>query len=111
MISCLFLGFLAFNGGSELAIVGEDHAVVVATAFVNTIIGGASGSITAVVLNYAIAWWRGEQKYWSLLQMINGGLAGMVAMCAGCNVFHQGNTWSNDLLVNFKISISLSALD
>ena len=88
----LFLGFLAFNGGSELAIVGDDHAVVVATAFVNTMLGGAAGSIVAVVLNYCVAWIKGEPKYWSLLQMINGGLIGMVAMCAGCNRLNQGFT-------------------
>jgi len=93
----LFLGFLAFNGGSEQAIVGGDHAVVVGAAFVNTMIGGASGSITAVVLNYCFAWLRGEQKYWYLLQMINGGLTGMVAMAAGCNVLHQGFAGNKDL--------------
>ena len=86
----LFLGFLAFNGGSELAIVGGDHAVVVAAAFVNTIIGGAAGAIFAVTINYVVAWIKGEPRYWSLLVTINGGLAGMVAMCAGCNVLHQG---------------------
>ena len=36
----LFLGFLAFNGGSELAIVGsEGHGHAVAKSFMNTIIG------------------------------------------------------------------------
>ena len=32
----------------------------------------------------------GETAYWSLLTCINGGLCGMVAMCAGCNVLNQG---------------------
>ena len=32
----------------------------------------------------------GETAYWSLLTCINGGLAGMVSMCAGCNVLSQG---------------------
>ena len=36
----LFLGFLAFNGGSELAIVGGGrHGHAVAKSFMNTIIG------------------------------------------------------------------------
>ena len=86
----LFLGFLAFNGGSELAIVGGDHAIVVAAAFVNTIIGGSAGAIFAVTITYVISWIKREPCYWSLLVIINGGLAGMVAMCAGCNVLHQG---------------------
>lgn len=87
----LFLGFLAFNGGSELAIVGYAGAgQAVAESFMNTIIGGAAGAIFAIACNYIYALVLGETAYWSLLTCINGGLAGMVAMCAGCNVLHQG---------------------
>lgn len=80
----LFFGFLAFNGGSQAAIANEGDANAVALAIVNTVLGGAAGALTAMLikrLGFA-------DKYWSLLFTINGGLTGMVAMCAGCNVVH-----------------------
>lgn len=88
----LFLGFLAFNGGSELAIVGYAGAgQAVAMSFMNTVLGGAAGAIFAIGCNYIFAVTQKDSpRYWSLLTCINGGLAGMVAMCAGCNVLHQG---------------------
>lgn len=53
----LFLGFLAFNGGSELAIVGGDgnHGQAVAVSFMNTVIGGAAGAMFSIILNYVAA--------------------------------------------------------
>merc|ERR1712048_999938 len=118
----LFLGFLAFNGGSELAIVGsEGHGQAVAVSFMNTILGGASGSLFAIVLNYVYNLVRGETAYWSLLTCINGGLAGMVSMCAGCNVLSQGAAfgiggmagitlwWTSLLLKKFGVDDPLDA--
>ena len=65
----LFLGFLAFNGGSELQIVGgAGHGAAVAVSFMNTIIGGAAGSILAVGLNYLHAIIRGKSVLGMLKQ-------------------------------------------
>lgn len=136
----LFLGFLAFNGGSELAIVGEKgHGQAVAMSFMNTIIGGAGGSVFALGLKYGVAIVKGflnfflyflnifqiiclgETPYWSLLTCINGGLAGMVAMCAGCNNLHPAAAlglgaiagvtvwWISLILERFKIDDPLDA--
>ena len=35
----------------------------------------------------------GETPYWSLLTCINGGLAGMVGLCAGCNNLNPGGAF------------------
>ncbi|XP_039274612.2 putative ammonium transporter 1 isoform X1 [Styela clava] len=81
----LFVGFLAFNGGSLLTITGPGDGAKVALVFMNTIIGGSSSAIIALL---AYKLWnrvRGKENFWSLLITINAGLAGMVAMCAGCN--------------------------
>lgn len=45
----------------------------------------------------------GENAYWSLLTCINGGLAGMVALCAGCNVLHQGAAFALGILGGFTM--------
>ncbi|XP_022793779.1 putative ammonium transporter 1 [Stylophora pistillata] len=80
----VFFGFLAFNGGSQAAIANEGDANAVALSIVNTVLGGASGALTAMIIKRL----GFVDKYWSLLFTINGGLTGMVAMCAGCNVVH-----------------------
>ena len=59
----LFLGFLAFNGGSELAIVGgAGHGQAVAMSFMNTILGGSGGAMFAMLTNYVIARLRGNSE-------------------------------------------------
>ncbi|XP_071509117.1 putative ammonium transporter 1 [Diadema antillarum] len=80
----LFFGFFAFNGGSQASISAEGDGKVVALAIVNTIISAAFGALVAMVVRRIV--YKGS--YWSLLTTINGGLTGMVAICAGCNVVH-----------------------
>nr|XP_058965913.1 putative ammonium transporter 1 [Pocillopora verrucosa] len=80
----LFFGFLAFNGGSNAAIAGEGAANDVSLVIVNTVIGGAAGALTSLIikrLGFA-------EKHWSLLFTMNGGFTGMVSQCSGCNTFH-----------------------
>ena len=51
----LFVGFMAFNGGSALAIVSSDEVVdngqAVAAAIMNTLVGGASGAVFCLGLS------------------------------------------------------------
>ena len=96
----LWFGFFAFNGGSEGGIVGKKFdPVSVARAVVNTSISGSSAFILSLVL-LKIGLRKEEVKlfgkefhifnvfggYWSISASVNGGLTGMVAICAGCNV-------------------------
>jgi len=51
---------LAFNGGSQLAIVDSPgDAAAVAVAFQNTILGGAGGALAALTCNYYKAMFDG----------------------------------------------------
>ena len=78
----LLFGFLAFNGGSQLAISNPGDVDTVGLAIVNTIIGGCAGGLGVLLINRFIL----GQK-WSYLMSLNGALTGMVSQCAGCNVF------------------------
>ena len=60
-----------------------------ALAIMNTVISGSSGGISVLFINYFRNVIKGETGYWSVLATLNGGLAGMVAACAGCNNMHQ----------------------
>jgi len=45
----------------------------------------------------------GENTYWSLLTCINGGLGGMVALCAGCDAFHPGAAFAVGIMGGFTM--------
>lgn len=72
----LYVGFLAFNGGSQLSITNSGDGVAVAVAIMNTILGGSSGAIVSMVAYKTTDAIRGQDHYWSLITTINGGLAG-----------------------------------
>ncbi|XP_069131932.1 putative ammonium transporter 1 isoform X2 [Argopecten irradians] len=78
----LFFGFLAFNGGSQLAISNPGDGEAVALSIVNTIISASFAAFGSLLINRILP---GLGNSWSLLVTINGALAGMVAACAGCN--------------------------
>ena len=59
---------------------------MVGRAIVNTIIGGCGGGLSVLFVNKIFF-----NKKWSYLLTLNGALAGMVAMCAGCDKFEP---WS-----------------
>jgi len=78
----LIFGFLAFNGGSQGSISQAGDGDTVGLAIVNTILGASTGGISVLFLNKLLL-----KQPWSFLMTLNGALAGMVAMCAGCNLY------------------------
>ncbi|XP_071956817.1 putative ammonium transporter 1 [Antedon mediterranea] len=77
----LFFGFLGFNGGSQGSISNPGDGVVVAESIVNTVLSGGVGALCALFSKLVFY----KENHWSLLTTINGGLTGMVAICAGCD--------------------------
>jgi len=69
----LWVGWFGFNGGSALAI--NESAI---NAIVATHIAAAAGALVATLLT----WWQLGRP--SLVMAINGSLAGLVAVTAGC---------------------------
>nr|XP_039264963.1 putative ammonium transporter 1 [Styela clava] len=84
----LFAGFLAFNGGSQSTISNGTDGVTMSMSVVNTIISASSGGLSALVFNIIFSHFKGLETYWSLIIAINGGLAGMVSVCASSNDAH-----------------------
>ncbi|MFK8031670.1 MAG: ammonium transporter [Gammaproteobacteria bacterium] len=72
----LWLGWFGFNGGSQLQITGVDNANAVALIFVNTNMAAAGGLIASLILSRI---WFGKAD---LTMMLNGALAGLVAITA-----------------------------
>ncbi len=72
----LWLGWFGFNGGSELKISNVEEANAVAMIFVNTLMAAAGGVIGALLISKA------KFGKADLTMMLNGALAGLVAITA-----------------------------
>jgi ammonium transporter, Amt family len=74
----LWLGWFGFNPGSQLAIASQSNADAVALVAVTTNLAAAAGALGALFTS----WFKGGKP--SLMQALNGVLAGLVAITAGC---------------------------
>jgi len=72
----LWLGWLGFNGGSQLSFTGIEDANAVAKVFVNTNAAAAAGAITAYILS-VILYGKAD-----LTLIVNGALSGLVTITA-----------------------------
>lgn len=74
----LWLGWFGFNPGSQLAATGTANAIAISHIFVTTNIAAAAGALAGVVISW-IRWGKP-----SLSLALNGALAGLVGITAGC---------------------------
>ena len=96
----LWLGWFGFNGGSQLAWGGVD-AVGASNVVLITNLAAAAGGIAALITTWI---WYGKPH---LAQTLNGALAGLVSITAGCgNMSSQGAVMAGligGILVVFSI--------
>ena len=76
----IWLGFLGFNGGSQLALSGATDAVAIGNILANTNLAAGAGVITALVLS------RPVFGHVDLLASLNGAISGLVAITAGPDI-------------------------
>ncbi|MFZ7121324.1 MAG: ammonium transporter [Eubacteriaceae bacterium] len=74
----LWFGWFGFNPGSQLAASGAENAQAISTIFVTTNLAAAAGAIVAM----AITWIKYKKPDVSMT--LNGALAGLVGITAGC---------------------------
>ena len=79
-VSIIWLGFLGFNGGSQLSLAGVSDAVAVSIVLANTNLAGAAGVLAAMLLS------RPVFGRVDLLASLNGAIAGLVAITAGPDI-------------------------
>ena len=71
----LWFGWFVFNGGSSLAVTEKTPGIII-----NTALGGAAGGLSAM----AVTWWHYGVP--AVDKSMNGVLARLVAITAGCHV-------------------------
>lgn len=74
----LWIGWFGFNPGSQLAASGAANATAISHIFITTNMAGAAGALAGL----AISWMRWGKP--SLSFALNGALAGLVGVTAGC---------------------------
>ena len=96
----LWIGWYGFNPGSELAM--DEYVAYVA---VTTTLAAAGGAITATVLSTLTA---GKPD---LTMIINGILAGLVSITAGCGNMGFVGAWAAGAVGGIIVVFSVAALD
>ncbi|MGB0560417.1 MAG: ammonium transporter [Spirulinaceae cyanobacterium] len=78
VLGCLLLwfGWIGFNGGSTLALNDQVPGIVL-----NTMLGGVAGMITAAIWSWV------QHHHVDVGFLINGSIAGLVSITAGCDGF------------------------
>nr|XP_037279711.1 LOW QUALITY PROTEIN: putative ammonium transporter 3 [Rhipicephalus microplus] len=78
----LWWGWLGFNCGSTFGVSGHKWKYAARSAIV-TINSSVGGGITALVFSYVV-----NSRKFSVIKLINGILASLVAITAGCALYH-----------------------
>ncbi|MEH6407646.1 MAG: ammonium transporter [Leeuwenhoekiella sp.] len=100
----LWLGWFGFNPGSELAITG-DSAYHVAGIFITTNLAGAAGALVALFTT----WIRYGKP--DLSMTLNGTLAGLVGITAGCAAVSPGSAAIIGAICGLVVVLSIEFID
>jgi ammonium transporter, Amt family len=100
----LWVGWFGFNPGSQLAISG-DNAFKVATIFITTNLAGASGALAAMFVTWAV------YKKPDISMTLNGVLAGLVGVTAGCAAVDTFGAFFIGLICGIAVVFSIEFID
>ena len=79
-VMILWMGWFGFNPGSQLAASGVENATAISHVFLTTNLAACAGGVFALV----VSWLKYGKP--SLSLMLNGVLAGLVGITAGCDL-------------------------
>lgn len=101
----LWFCWFGFNGGSTLSMTGDESLISASNIFVNTNIA-ASASSTAVMI---ITWARYKKPDVSMT--LNGVLAGLVAITAGCDIVSPAGAFYIGLISAFVVVFGIEFIE
>lgn len=101
----LWFGWFGFNPGSQLAAAGSDNASAISHIFITTNLAAAAGGVTAM----ALTWIKYKRPGLSLT--LNGVLAGLVAITAGCDVVSPGGAVIIGILAGILLVFGVEFID
>jgi len=101
----LWFGWFGFNAGSQLAASGEENAKMISHIFLTTNLGGAAGLLSAL----AVTWIKYKRPGISL--SLNGALAGLVGVTAGCDVISPSGAVLIGTIVGIVMVFAVEFID
>jgi len=101
----LWIGWFGFNPGSQLAAAGEANAKAISLIFVTTNIAAAGGALSTLIFVWA------KYKKPTLSMTLNGALAGLVAVTAGCDAVSPGSALIIGLIAGILVVLSVELFD
>lgn len=101
----LWFGWFGFNPGSQLAAAGTDNAKAISHIFITTNLAAAAGAITAMF----VTWMKYKRPGLSIT--LNGALAGLVAITAGCDVVSPGGAVIIGILAGILLVFGVEFID
>ena len=101
----LWFGWFGFNPGSQLAAAGSGNASAISHIFITTNLAAAAGAVAAMV----VTWIKYKRPGLSLT--LNGALAGLVAITAGCDVVSPGGAAIIGVLAGILLVFGVEFID
>jgi Amt family ammonium transporter len=101
----LWFGWFGFNPGSQLAAAGTENASAISHIFITTNLAAAAGAVTAM----AVTWMKYKRPGLSIT--LNGALAGLVAITAGCDVVSPGGAAIIGILAGILLVFGVEFID
>lgn len=101
----LWFGWFGFNPGSQLGAAGNDNAVAIAHIALTTNLAAAGGAMAALFTSWM------KYKRPSLSLALNGALAGLVGITAGCDIVSPGGALIIGILAGILLVFSVEFFD
>jgi ammonium transporter, Amt family len=101
----LWIGWFGFNPGSQLAASGEANARAISLIFVTTNIAAAGGALSTMFY----IWFQYKKP--ALSMTLNGALAGLVAITAGCDAVTPGGALIIGMMAGILVVLSVEFID
>ena len=101
----LWFGWFGFNPGSQLGATGKENITAIAHIALTTNMAAAAGSFSALL----ISWMRYKRP--ALSMALNGALAGLVAITAGCNIVSPGGALIIGTIAGIILVFSVEIMD
>lgn len=101
----LWIGWFGFNPGSQLAAAGTTNAKAISLIFVTTNIAAAGGALSTLLYMWI------KYKKPPLSMTLNGALAGLVAITAGCDAVSPGGALIIGVLAGILVVLAVEFFD
>jgi len=101
----LWIGWFGFNPGSQLAASGTVNANAISLIFVTTNIAAAGGALTTMIYIWL------QYKKPTLSMTLNGALAGLVAVTAGCDAVTPAGALIIGIMAGVLVVFSVEFID